>query len=130
MRGARADAEDAADDLEVAKEALAMFEGARGECDDGLRRAERRVAQAIEPIMAGEIDRLISEAEALRGALEGKRAILACLGHWFDLGAPERLKLRLALGDASWPGLNHPAAEPWRRAREALGRDADVSLPR
>ena len=45
MRAARADAEDAADDLEVAKEALAMFEGARGECDDGLRRAERRVAQ-------------------------------------------------------------------------------------
>jgi hypothetical protein len=60
-------------------------------------------------ILAGEVDRLIAEAEALQYQLDGKRAVLRLLESQLAQGSSERGKVSMALPAPS------PAGQYYRR---------------
>jgi hypothetical protein len=78
-------------------------------------------------ILAGEVDRLIAEAEALQSQLDGKRAVLRLLESQLEPGSSERGRVSMALPAPSPAGQyyrRHLALGPWRAAQEAAARDA------
>ena len=80
-------------------------------------------------ILAGEVDRLIAEAEALQSQLDGKRAVLRLLESQLEPGSSERGKVSMALPAPS-PRQYSAALGPWRAAQEAAARDAaEMSAP-
>ncbi len=125
---------DAEEDVAAGRAALAKVTAMIAEHEDELARAGRRVEDAIGAILAGEVDRLISETEALRDALEGKRAVLRFVSHLSPAGSGAGYRASRLLptpppGEAPPGSANHPALAPWRAALEALRRSADAPLP-
>ena len=113
---------------------MAKVEASIAEYEAELRRAERRVENAIAEITASAIDGVVAQAETLRRELDGEQAVLWFLAHASPLGeAAYRASVALPLTPpgAVWPDYQrHPTLAPWRTAREALLRDADAPLPR
>ena len=84
-------------------------------------------------ILAGEVDRLIAEAEALQSQLDGKCAVLRLLESQLKPGSSERGRVSMALSAPSPAGQyyrRHLALGPWRAAQEAAARDAVASALR
>ena len=134
MREARSALEDAEDDLDAAKGALATATATLAEWEDALHRAERRVEAAIGEILAGAIDGVIEQAAALQHQLDGRRAVLRFLAHVSPAGSQAGYRASTTLptpppGDAPPGSTNHPVLAQWRAALEALRRDADALLP-
>ena len=78
-------------------------------------------------ILAGEVDRLIAEAEALQYQLDGKRAVLRLLESQLERGSSERGRVSMASLAPSPAGQyyrRHLALGPWRAAQEAAACDA------
>jgi hypothetical protein len=86
-------------------------------------------------ILAGEVDRLIAEAEAeaLQSQLDGKRGVLRFLESQLEPASSERGRVSMALPAPSPAGQYyrpHLALGPWRAAQEAAARDAaEMSAP-
>jgi hypothetical protein len=126
---------DAAEGLLAAKDALATCVAHLKDPEIDLRHAEWHVEQALAPVLAGEADRVLAEAERLKGELDGVRAILAFLQSSLEGGSSLQHRVMFALPSPP-PGVLapdyrlHPALAAWRDAREALMRDADAPLPR
>ena len=135
MRRVRAGERDAEADIAAARGAPAKVEASIGEYEAELRRAERRVENAIAEIMASAIDGVIAKAETSRRELDDEHAVLSFLAHSSPPGNEAAYRASVALPStppgAPWPDYQRrPALAPWRAAREALLRDADAPLPR
>jgi hypothetical protein len=122
---------DAADELAAAKSVLTNCVASLTFAANDLQWAQRKVEAAVAPILAGEIDRLIAEAESHQAALDAKHATLL----WLRAVLPpveQHLRLNFALPPPPPPGVTardyRPPAE-WVAAREALLVDADALLP-
>jgi hypothetical protein len=91
------------------------------------------VSVLMKLILAGEVDRLIAEAEALQSQFDGKRAVLRLLESQLEPGSSERGRVSMALPAPSPAGQyyrRHLALGPWRAAQEAAARDAaEMSAP-
>jgi hypothetical protein len=126
---------DAAEGLLAAKDALATCVAHLKDPESDLRHAEWHVEQAIAPVLAAEVERVLAAAERLKEELEGARAVLSFLRPSMAPGSLLLHRIMMAL-PATPPGERapdyerHPALVAWREAREVLGRDADAALPR
>jgi hypothetical protein len=147
MREARARQTDASDELEAAGGALSACEAASAEWErEQLDHARKRVAAAAdEVIKAASPARLLKEAEAMQADLVARRVALRYLLREGLIGDHDRETVHRFLVANHLPGAppitgflgsvehqnwnEHPAAEAWRQAREALMRDPDAQLP-
>lgn len=123
---------DAAEELEAARSVLAECNASAADADDDARRAQRRVEAAVAPILAGEIDRLIAEAEGLRAQLDGKYSVLTWLRSFALPGSEESQKIGFAVPPPP-PGVRAPDCQPpaeWVAARSTLLVDPTAALPR
>ena len=92
--------------------------------------------------MGAEVNRLLAAARSTQDELVRRRVVLRHVLHsCTQRNDPETAEARsFLLSDSALPSTlggplfqdwdRHPAAEPWRRAREALMRDADAPLPK
>jgi hypothetical protein len=122
---------DAADELAAAKSVLTNCTAALGFAATDLQWAQRKVEAATAAVLAGEVERLLSETASLREQLDGKYAVMLWLRDLLPPG-DERQKIARALPPPPPPGVLGPdyqAPSAWVEAREALMRDADVRLP-
>ncbi len=139
MRTARLREIDAQDDLDACRAALTSAEATLAGPEEAARRAQKRVAEAAQEVMAGApLDRILAEASALQERLSGLRAVLWFLSReCLDRESTERERQKIATFLAApayaWEfngRINeHPALEPWRAARQALQTNADAPLP-
>ena len=114
---------------------MATCKAALVDAEHDLRRAQRRVEEAVKPILTGEADRIIAKAEVLQCEVDGKRAVLTFLEGLMEPGSPERGRVMMALPPPPPPGFpnpdyrRHSAQAAWQAAREALLHDSDAGLP-
>jgi len=139
LRSARMREIEAADDLDAARDALALVEARLDDPETDHRRAKERVGRAVEAVFVGEVDRLIEEAREAQAKVAEKRAVLQCIAANVDAfrQLAARNKIQSFFMDTSFSlqhnydaWKSHPAAKPWLDARDALSRDADAELPR
>jgi TATA-binding protein-associated factor Taf7 len=123
-RFAERDAEDAVTACRAARD---LCKAAIAEAEKVLMFAQIRVESAAKPILAAEADRLLVEAEALKAKFDDVRAVLLFLSSSLPAGSPLLLRLDNAL--EAKPARNLPAPAEWRKAHEALMRDAGAPLP-
>ena len=140
----RADA-DAADDVEIAAEALTRAEATLVDPERGERYAREAVNAAVDAVLAGEIDRVEAAVDEAHRAwmciiLVAQR--LAAAVSPFTASQTERNFRNRYLGHGlTWPGPMNEAHEaivdakarvhePWEAARAALFSDPDAPLPR
>jgi hypothetical protein len=122
---------DAADELEAARKVLVDCMAALADADEDVHRAQGRVESAVAPILAGEVDRLIAEAQAHQAALDGKHATLIWSRGVLPPGEQHQ-RINFALPPPTPPGVRGRDYRPpsaWVAAREALMVDADAPLP-
>jgi multidrug efflux pump subunit AcrA (membrane-fusion protein) len=133
-RESRAEAADALDALEAAQAAKAATQAALGDAEADLQRAQHRVEAAGLPVIAGEVDRLLAEAAAIRETLEAKLAAIDFVTNIMPFGSSERVRIDLTRAPLP-PGVEppdrsrHPAVVVWREAQTALQKNADAPLP-
>ena len=139
LRAARLREIEAADDLDAARDALALVEARLDDPETDHRRAKERVERAVEAVFVGEVDRLIEEAREAQRRVAEKRAVLQAIAANVDAfrQLEARKKIQSFFADTAFT-LTHfydawkssPAAKPWIDARDALSRDADAELPK
>jgi hypothetical protein len=122
---------DAADELAAAKSVLTNCAASLTFAANDLQWAHRKVEAAAAPVLAGEIDRLIAEAESLQAALDGKHATLLWLRHVLP-PVEQHQRINFALPPPTPPGVkarDYRAPADWVAAREQLLVDASAPLP-
>jgi hypothetical protein len=105
--------------------------GALADAEEDARRARARVEAAAAVVLAGEVDRLIAEAEAHQATLDAKHATLIWLRTVLPSGEQQQ-RINWALPPPPPPGVkprDYRSPEEWIEAREALLTDADAPLP-
>jgi hypothetical protein len=133
-RLARLTEEDAADELEAANNALAAMRDQCGDHDYEARQAERRLRDAIEALLAGELERLRKEAEQAARLLADKLGVLRFVTgqmiqsfnyrteiHQLD-NFRDNFRMPPEFSDS-------PTTAAWRDAIEALKTSPDAALP-
>jgi hypothetical protein len=132
VRDARAEELDASDNLEACLAALVSAQAAAAERDFQLGRAREHVADAASVVLAGAIEATLAKAETLRSELHSSLAAVNFLHStcfkWPPTDESRRVESHLYLPPFQ-PTFDDPMAEPWRRAFDALQRDADALLP-
>ena len=148
-RKARAKAETAADDLDLARAALAQLEGEVVAAEEKSRRADLRVEVAINAVLAAEaapslverLENLKAEIPALQAALyfiklRGGEKLGTIFREIPALAAPiseieRRLMAAVEIGlfFNSDMARQHPATEAWAAAVAGLRAAADAPLP-
>jgi hypothetical protein len=126
-RLAVADAEDAY------THALQTLEAVQWIPDNSLSEAQARVRTHAAAVMGGAIDSLLSEAATLNTSLAEKRLALQAILRTLDRNADyERINSYLSapLFPEQLAPDAHPVTLAWRRAFDALQRDASMELPR
>jgi hypothetical protein len=123
-RFAERDAEDAVAACRAAKD---LCKAAVAEAERSLMLKQLRVDACCRPVLSAEIGRILARAEALKAKFDHVRAALAFLSASLPPGSPLRLKVDDAIECAPARNLEPPAE--WRKAREALMRDARAPLP-
>jgi chromosome segregation ATPase len=123
-RFAERDAEDAVTACRAAKD---LCKAAVAEAERSLMLKQLRVDSACKPVLAADIARVLAAAEGLKRKFDETRATLTFLAGSLPPGAPLRLRVDDALECAPARDLEPPAE--WRKAREALMRDARAPLP-
>jgi hypothetical protein len=135
MRQARASEQDAIDEAEAARAAAATIEAGIPELDAASAKAADGVTVAVNAVLAVPVPGLLARAIELQTKLGELRAVLRHLKNGLD---PIDKKLVEEFFEASpfpheFPHLfhlgDHPAIAAWRKAAEALARDAGVPLP-
>jgi hypothetical protein len=132
MREIRARLQGAEDELEIARDALAVVEIAEADHREALRRARKRVDEAAKDALAVAIDPAIEKVARLEAELEAAKAALWFLHlNCFDRAPTEK--------SASIGGMlpnrqfylhsGHHAVGPWHQALAALTADPDAPLP-
>jgi hypothetical protein len=114
---------DAADELAAAKSVLTNCMASLAFASDAEQWAQRKVEAAAVPVLAGETDRLIAEAESHQAALDAKHATLLWLHRLLPPGDAEQRKLGFALPRPPPPGVkarDYRTPPEWAAAREAL----------
>jgi hypothetical protein len=138
LRAARMREIEAADELDAARDALALVEARLDDPETDHRRAKERVERAVEVVFVGDVDRLIEEAREAQAKVAEKRAVLQCIAANADAfrQLAARNKIQSFFLDTSFAlqhnydaWKSHPATKPWIDARDALSRDADAELP-
>ena len=124
-RFAERDAEDAVTACRAARE---LCKAAIAEAERALMYAQMKVDSAAKPILAAEAVRVLVEAEALKAKFDEARAVLMFLASSLPAGSPSLLRLENAL--EAKPAMYLPVPDEWKKAREALLRDANAPLPR
>jgi hypothetical protein len=147
VREARSRQQQCQDDLDAANAALAAIEASM--LHDHCERLGRECAEAADRVMLAEAAHLLAEAEALQQRLISRRVVLRYFmrdlggddlaGREFGKGDELLRRVRSFLRDIELPSTfgvveridwnRHPAAAPWRFAREELLRNADAPLP-
>jgi hypothetical protein len=130
-----------ADDLNVAR---AIRDGLAKRADaaaNEVEKAERDLAGAIADVIKSEapLAAMLAEAKAVQEKLIAHRIALRWLERKNCIGARELLEVQRFLRSTSLPSggggeeyenwNGHPAADPWRRAAEALRSDPAARLP-
>lgn len=139
LRAARLKEIEAADDLDAARDALALIEARLDDPETDHRRAKDRLERAVEAVFLSEVDRLIEEAREAQRKVAEKRAVLQAIAANVDAfrQLEARKKIQSFFADTAF-SLTHfydawkssPAAKPWLDVRDALLKDADRELPR
>jgi hypothetical protein len=148
LRDAYFEEAEARDEVEAAKQALAAVEAALADPEYARGKAQERVAAAADAVIAAtSIGPLLAAAQAVQDDLVRRRVVLRYLLGARLVSGPEADALQSflrareqaipgapALG--RWPSSvefqdwdGHPAAEPWKAARELPLRDASAPLP-
>jgi hypothetical protein len=139
LRAARLKEIEAGDDLDAARDALALVEARLDDPETDHRRAKERVERAAEAVFVGEVDRLIDEAREAQAKVAERRAVLQAVAANIDymqqIGV--RKKIEAFFCDSSFTlhgnydaWKSSAAARPWLDVRAALLTDADKELPR
>jgi hypothetical protein len=139
-REARSAEADAAEDLTIAKAALAKIVGSVPELERAHQKAQEQVSKlADDVIRACSISSLLNEARALQSQLCSHRLVLRYLDHEGLVRSSEHAEVHRFLFDRDLPGQwgqveyrmwdEDAASHPWRQAREALTRDAGAPVP-
>jgi hypothetical protein len=123
-RFAERDAEDAVAACRAAKD---LCKAAVAEAERSLMLKQLPVDACCRSVLSAEIGRILARAEALKAQFEKARAALSFLAGSLPPGSPLRLRIDDAIECAPARNLEPPAE--WRKAREALMRDARAPLP-
>ena len=118
---------DAEHDVAALRRAVAAARAAIAEAEKALMLSQIRVDSACKPVLAADLGRILAATEGLKRQFDETRATLAFLAGPLPPGSPLRLKVDDALECAPARNLEPPAE--WRKAREALMRDARAPLP-
>jgi hypothetical protein len=140
VRDARRLADDAADELAVAKTAAAAMKAKLGGAEYRVEQAHKAVVECARNIVAAIAPKLLAEAQQLRSELEARRQILSVLNDMIDSRVINSADRESDVGDflagPAFPyefkgdsPVDHPAVAPWLKAIEALQIDAEAPLP-
>jgi hypothetical protein len=132
VRDARRVADDAADELAVAKTAATAMRAKLGNAERRLSDTQKAVTSCAQNVVLAGLPKLLAVAQALQIELEARRQVLSALSNFEDrrseidefLEAPV-FPYTLGGGEPE----DHPAVVPWLEAIEALQTDADAPLP-
>jgi hypothetical protein len=138
VRDARRLADDAADDLTVAKAAATAMKAKLGHAEQRLSDARAAVAVCARNVAVARLPKLLAEAQRLQSDLEERRLILSLLNNFDPRAQHEVFRsevdefLEAPVFPYTWNrgrAEDHPAAAPWLQAIEALQIDAESPLP-
>lgn len=149
LRNARADEQDARDQLEAAQSALAEVEGGLTDAKAELERARQGVRAAADDVLrAAPIPALLAEAQKVQAELIERRLALRYLLGKELVRKPQTEPVWDFLNENLMPGApairgigggfgsmenrawdHHPRVQAWANAREALLSDPDADLP-
>jgi hypothetical protein len=148
LREARAAELEAQDQLEVAEAALAEVEESVGGPEHESAEVRARLAKYADGVVLTRAEPLLEETKALHDKLIANRIVLRYMLHelkphgaHLQASTDEAAKaihdflrneaeLPGSYGSVQWTEWDrHPAANPWRAAREALMKDAEAPLP-
>jgi hypothetical protein len=140
VREARRLADDAGDELAVAKAAATAMRAKLGNAEYRLEQAHKAVVDGAQNVAVVELPRLLAEAKHLQSELEGRREVLSALSQMFNRRVINRVDRQLDVEEFlearvfpyTWNGgrtEDHPDVAPWLEAVEALQIDADAPLP-
>jgi hypothetical protein len=142
LRAVRSRKIEAADEVEMAKSAVAIAERHLSSSEQKLVAMRTEIAAARENVaaLAGQvaasaIPRLLEEAKSIQLELDGRRQVLLVLSEFTTVAQDDAISEYL--NDLIFPyGLDgslpseHPAAAPWLTALFALSRNASAPLPK
>ncbi len=139
LRAARMNEIEAGDDLDAARDALALVEARLDDPEYDHRHAKERLERAAEAVFVSEVDRLIEEAREAQAKVAEKRAVLQAVAANIDymqqIGPRKKVESFFLDSSFTLHGNYHAwktsaAAKPWLDVRAALLTDADKELPR
>jgi hypothetical protein len=130
----------ATNEWDAARHALAQAEASARDPEYQLELAQKRLDEAVRPVMRGAIDAVIDDMRALQAKMVDNCAVLLFLKrfeHWSPVSGGAEHKIESILSELAWCFQNWNAGqltkdevvEPWRAVFEALHRDADAALP-
>jgi hypothetical protein len=139
VRDARRLADDAADELAVAKTGATTMKAKLGNAEQRVRDARSAVVACAGNVAVAGLPKLLAETQRMQSELEERRLILSLL-NGFDPRSQNGVAFRSEIDDfLEAPVLpytwnrgrveDHPVVTPWLEALEALRVDADAPLP-
>jgi chromosome segregation ATPase len=132
VRDARRAADDAADDLAVAKAAAATMRAKLGNAERRLSDTQKAVTSCAQNVVLAGLPKLLAEAQTMQVELESRRQVLSALSNFEDRRSEIDEFLEAPVFPYTSSGgrpEDHPAVVPWLEAIEALQTDADAPLP-
>ena len=140
MKAARAALTDCEDALDASIEAGSALVGHEKEAADELEYARTALDDRLRDVVRAEanVKRLLAEANAVQTDLINKRVVLRHLYNAHFVAEEDALRdfllfqnqLPAGRGQVEYGNFDaHPAADPYKRAVEALRTDADAPLP-
>jgi hypothetical protein len=137
-RDARRAADDAADEVAVAKAGATALKAKLGNAEQRLSDARAAVVVCANSVAVAGLPQLLAEAERLQGELEARRLVLSVLDRFDRKQKTSGYRsdvdqfLEAAVFPYTWNGgraEDHQAAAPWLEAVKILQIDADAPLP-
>jgi hypothetical protein len=114
--------------IETCNAALALLRTELADAERALELRTRRVRDAAGAVIAAErLAEMLAESERLRGELAAREAVLSFLHPYIPRDQAAKVEKALVSSDVRG---EHPSVDSWRRAIEALTRDANADLPR
>jgi hypothetical protein len=132
VRDARRAADDAADDLAVAKAAATAMRAKLGNAERRLGDTQKAVTSCAQNVVLAALPKLLAEAQTMQRELEARRVVPRMLGRFEDGRSEVDEFLEATVFPYFYNGgrpEDHPAVTPWLEGIEALQTDADAPLP-
>jgi hypothetical protein len=132
VRDARRVADDAADELAVAKAAAAAMRAKLGNAERRLSDAQKAIMACAQNVAVAALPKLLAQTKILQAELEARRQVLSMLSNFEGHRSEIDDFLEAPVLPHTYSGgrpEDHSAAVAWLQAIEALQTDADAPLP-